>query len=195
MPKKRRQNQSGGQRRRARPPVRGYADMIGWPGTLPPRRLRELLAIMKSHSDPGGDRILEDLGQVIITNHCHQFSGTIHPELEYTLSGAPTGQMQSYVHLRRMTDLARRQDTPDTIGGILTFVPGNERTESRMLFKLNRHPEWIGANPLMPLLRGLNVTISPSIHFPLQPGLIVAEPDSESFPPGTSADMPSEECD
>ena len=86
------------------------------------------------------------------------------------------------------------QDTVSTIGGVMSRIKPNGKSERRIIFELLRKPEWIGFNKMLPLLKGLNVTISESREMPSHPGIVSAEPPEDGFPPGTTSDFPAGEA-
>ena len=70
------------------------------------------------------------------------------------------------------------------------MVASDGKKENRVIFKLLRDPEWIGYNPMLPMVKGLNITISESREMLGRPGIISAEPAEDGFPPGTTQMFP-----
>ena len=168
--------------------------MIGWPGTLPPKRMGVLIHALETEEDPQGEQILIDLAMYIKAQECLRFSTEIPPTMQ-VMTPNLSGKVESFYYLELMTHAALMQDTAYTIGGIMSAIAPGGISENRMIFKLLRDPEWIGFNKTLPMLRGLNITISESREMPGHPGLVSAEPVEEGFPPGTTTDFPAGEAE
>ena len=163
---------------------------MGWPGTIPPVRMQALIKTTETRRDPGGEQILADMEMLIRAEKCFEIS-TTPPELPQTTNKAPlTGKALSLLNLEELTQVAWQQDTAFTIGGILSRVDSDPEKEERIIFKLLRDPEWMGYNPILPWMKGLNVTISESREMPGSPGIASAEPAEDGFPPGTTPMFP-----
>ena len=176
-------------------PVQNEREMVGWPGTLPPKRMRIMIQAMETGRDPQGEQILLDMEMLIKANDCLGFSAKIPDGMYDPIPAALDSKTESFIHLERMTVAAQEQDTAFTIGGIMSRSNPDEHSEQRLLFKLLRDPEWIGFNKVLPMLKGLNATISESREMPGRPGLVSAEPTQDRFPPGTEKEFPDGEAE
>ena len=171
-------------------PVKNHREMIGWPGTITPPRLRALIKAIETKEDPQGTQILTDLESLTKAQDCINFSKTNPDVQEPPPQLKLTGPSLSLFNLEAMTQVAWMQDTISTVGGIISMATPNGKREHRIIFKLLRHPEWIGYNPMLPLMKGLNITISESREMPGHPGVINGEPAEEGFPPGSTTEFP-----
>ena len=170
-------------------------DMLGWPGTLPPRRMRTLLRALNTGRDPGGEQVITDGYRLADARRNQTFSATVLPELTQDLPEEAPRTLQSAMMLHRMTKAARRQDTSATIGGLISREnPGRPDREQAVLLRLSRHPEWIGLNAALPMMKGLHVIIHESGALPGQPGLLLAEPPDNQEQPGATTEIPGEEA-
>lgn len=175
-------------------PVQDYRDMLGWPGTLPKDRMETLLTALETRRDPQGDQIIEDLEMLIKAQQSIQYSAQIPPELTTPPQIGLDGPALSFYELERMTTAAWMQDTVSSIGGLISTAVNGGSQEQRIMFKLLRHPHWIGFNTVLPFLDGLNAVVSESREMPGRPGIVTAEPSQDGFPPGTLADFPDGEA-
>ena len=171
-------------------PIKDRREMIGWPGTITPPRMRALIKALETSQDPQETQILQDLESLIRAHDCINFSTTKHEIEEPPRHLNLTGASLSLFNLEAMTKFAWEQDTTSTIGGLISMVSSNGEREHRVIFKLLRHPEWTGYNPMLPFMKELNITISESHQIPGHPGLISGEPAEEGFPPGTITAFP-----
>ena len=176
-------------------PVQENREMIGWPGTMPPSRMRTMIEAIETGRDPQGEQILTDLGMLVQAQNCLKFSAEIPEETQAPIPSTLGRKEQSLLNLKRLTIAAWTQDTVSTIGGVMSIISIDGNSEYRTVFKLLRDPEWIGFNRMLPLLKGLNATISESREMPSRPGIVSAEPAEDGFPPGTNSDFPEGEAE
>ena len=64
-----------------KPPVRERRDLVGWPGTLPSKRMNNLINSIETGHDPGSDEIITDMKNLIRAEECFKFS-TQEPQME-----------------------------------------------------------------------------------------------------------------
>ena len=121
-------------------------------------------------------RVQEDVTRLL---HAHEANILSSREPEEK-SGAPSWE-----------DLALRAQAGDTglsIGGIIVWK--ETVIEERSIFRLLRHPEWMGLNRIMPLMEGMKVMVFESRHLAGRPGLILAETEWDEFEQASGGEMP-----
>ena len=100
-----------------------------------------------------------------------------------TLAGNPlprergTGQRASMEHWKELVGAARDADTEHTIGGIIVWKRDND--EVRALFKLARHPEWMGFHRMLPFMKDMQIILFESQERPGAAGMALAESEWE----------------
>ena len=154
-----------------------YPEMYGWPGTISPRRLRKALDAVRDGT-PGEQRnrrVQADVKQLLNAHEANILSSQEPEESE-----APGWE--------DLVLMARAGDTGLSIGGIMVWK--ETVTEERSIFRLLRHPEWMGLNRIMPLMEGMKVMVFESHHLAGRPGLILAETKWDEFERASGGEMP-----
>ena len=173
-------------------PVSGFSDMSGWPGTIPPRRLRLALEAIRARALDDlqeNDELRRDAMGLMHAKRINALEkqGNRTPGLEGT---EEQRGLRSAWHWEDVLMRARMQDDQHNIGGII--VQKQEKTEDRMVFQIQRHPDWMGLNRALPLMEGMRVMVLESHAIAGEPGLVIAESNWDAARPGSPA-MPSEQ--
>lgn len=160
-----------------RSPVRDYTEMAGWPGTIPPGRLRAVMDAIMARTPP--DRLKqqtrEDMIQLVQSHEANMVSSQ-------PLPGNGGGSREELV------EIARSHDTELTIGGIILWK--GERSDERSIFRLMRDPEWMGLNRILPLMEGMSVMILESRALPRCPGLVLVQTEWDEAERAGGRDVP-----
>ena len=181
-------------------PVNDYDEMAGWPGTIPTARLLTALSAIKNGTphetlDP---QTQEDITGFVHSHKCNLISSQHHPEgiTSVAIEDAKR-QFPEAPGWAQTVLAARAHDTKTTIGGIIVWM--KESTEKNAIFSLLRHPEWMGMNRILPLMKDMNVMIFESQEIPNSPGLLVAQTqwgkvertEGQPVPPGETQQIES----
>ena len=184
--------------RMIRPPVSDYMEMAGWPGTITVRRLRNALdAVMsKVPEDMLPHETREDMRGLAFAHGANIFplGPGGHPLPGHPLPKARgTGQTASLEHWKELVRAARAADTEHTIGGIIVWKRDDD--EERALFKLARHPEWMGLHRILPFMKDMNITLFESQKRPKTTGMALAESEWDAGRASPNeGEMPTEEA-
>ena len=166
--------------------------MKGWPGTIPPARLRFMMEVIQA-------RIPREL---LDPQMLQDMAGLLHVDEANMVLHYGKKQQLSWGSLARR---ARRHDTQHTIGGIivqrkstwgapsiLSMMRG-QGPDERSIFELVRHPEWIGMNRALPLMDRMSVMLFESRMKPGWVGLLIAQPHREHGEPSGECRIPAGE--
>ena len=178
-------------------PVEDYTEMIGWPATPPEDRLRKALSFVMDTTEPKRPQQPEHTDQDVLgLLWCHR-ANMVSSESARKENKAGTSAQRHISSLRMWTEMATKAwglESEQGFGGIITLAQKSEKnkgTQDSIIFQLLRHPEWMGLNRTLPLMKGLNVVIMESQKMAGRPGMILAGPDplpgyagTENLPPG-----------
>ena len=156
-------------------PASNYDEMTGWPGTIPPRRLREALTAIQEKKIlelPQSSQIREDAMTILQVHRINMFSSTGQDAGEGQQENSPIqlGSSWTDIVLR-----ARCQDNQDTLGGVIVWKHQEKSFEDRVIFQLARHHLWMGMNRVLPYMYGMGVLLLESHTLDAAPGLIIAQ--------------------
>ena len=157
-------------------PAGNYDDMAGWPGTIPPRRLRKVAAaIRRGMPREEMDRqTREDALGMAHAQRANRSSFSEHPGMRSGYTGTEAQRyLRSLQNWEKVVEAARDQDTQQGMGGVIVWK--DENRERRGLFRLLRHPEWVGLNRTLRLMQGMRVMVFESWELDLEPGLVIAQ--------------------
>ena len=163
-------------------PVNDYDEMAGWPGTIPTGRLLRILSVIKKGTpreslDP---QTQNDMDGIVHAHKCNLVSSQEDPE---DIPGNSPEEALLQAHEApdwfRTVTAGWSHDTKHTIGGVIIWM--QEKSEERAVFSLPRHPEWIGTNRIMPLMKNMMVFLYQSRHLPGKPGLVIAQTRWDEF--------------
>ncbi len=165
---------------RMEPPVKEYAEMAGWPGCIPPRRLRNAVAAIEARmpEELQDQQTRDDVLGLLQAHHANFFP---QDPVQDPLGVRTKRLLDAVQDWNGMLQIAwsATSSSSTTIGGILTW----KKTKSNdwIIFKMLRDPEIMGMHQALPLMQDMWAVILESPAETGRPGLIIAEDFRENF--------------
>ena len=161
-------------------------ECTGWPNTPSEARLRRSRDLY--NLIPGGGESRGEAAHFATSVQNARF-GELAEE-EFQIFKKPRSDSLAY-HL--MADVAAEGDCSVAVG--LAVSDGTSEGNSPLFGRLHRDPQWMGLQPLLGMLNGLDVQVFPSDVYQDRPGSVVAGPqgslkhrgESGPFPPGEAS--------
>ena len=157
-------------------PENAFEHREGWPGTLPTHRMLRIKEILRK-MDPAKHNTThlspeeqDDVANALIFTEADLYGSRCMDWIEESNRHRDPEEAVAL-----MNAAAYRADTPNSTGAILNI--GSSPSEvSIIIGKILRHPQWVGASNILPLVKGLNAMIIESAKRRGLPGVTYLAP-------------------